>query len=332
MCSLFGIIDYKKTLSQKWRNKAITVLSRESQIRGTDATGIAYHFNHRIRIFKRPKPARKIQFRIPEHVSIIMGHTRMATQGNAKQNYNNHPFPGHCGNTSFALAHNGVLYNDKLLRSQYQLPKTAIETDSYAAVQLLEQHHTLDLAVLQQAAERVEGSFTFTILDSNQTLSFIKGTSPLMISHFEPFGFYLYASTEEIMARVLHKLGISNLPHHTIEMTCGDILQINENGDCLWGKFDTTHLYQVSAYSRFGLWNDPYGWESFMTEMPGKDNTPLDVLLSSASAMGISPDDVTLLLDSGYDQSDIEDLLYDPLLLCECLAELKESSYCDTYW
>ncbi|WMJ84951.1 hypothetical protein RBH76_05910 [Oscillospiraceae bacterium MB24-C1] len=51
----------------------------------------------------------------------------------------------------------------------------------YVAVQLLEQHNTLDLAALQQAAERVEGSFTFTILDVNGTLSFIKGTSPLVI-------------------------------------------------------------------------------------------------------------------------------------------------------
>lgn len=63
-----------------------------------------------------------------------------------------------------------------------------------------------------------------------------------------------------------------------------------------------------------------------------REDTPLDALLSSASAMGISPDDVALLLDCGYDQLDIEDLLYDPMLLRECLAELKESSYCDTYW
>ncbi|HWR30382.1 MAG TPA: hypothetical protein VN631_11190 [Negativicutes bacterium] len=328
MCSLFGIIDYKEALSQKWRNKAITVLSRESQIRGTDATGIAYNFNHQMRIFKRALPARKMQFRIPEGVPMIMGHTRMTTQGSAKQNYNNHPFPGHCRNTSFALAHNGVLYNDKLLRNQYHLPKTAIETDSYAAVQLLEQNNTLDLASLQQAAERVEGSFTFTVLDSNQTLSFIKGTSPLVISHFEQFGFYLYTSTEEIMTRVLHRLGISNSPHDTIKITCGDILQINKNGDCVWGKFNTEHLYQTDRFSYFSYWDFPYGLEY---ETTGRDNTPLDILLSSASAMGISPDDIALLLDCGYDQSDIEELLYDPMMMRECIAELKES-FCSGWY
>ncbi len=325
MCSLFGIIDYKEALSQKWRNKAITVLSRESQIRGTDATGIAYNFNHQMRVFKRPWPARRMHFCIPEGVPVIMGHTRMTTQGSAKRNYNNHPFSGCCGNMRFALAHNGVLYNDKLLRSQYHLPKTAIETDSYAAVQLLEQNNTLDLAALQQAVERVEGSFTFTILDENGTLSFIKGTSPLVIYRFESLGFYLYASTEEIMKRVIHRLKIGKMLYSNITIECGDILQINKHGDCHWGKFDASHLYQASAYSRFGLWDDPYDWGNLMYKTSCRENTPLDALLSSASAMGVSPDDVALLLDGGYDQSDIEDLLYEPMLLRECLAELKES-------
>ena len=65
-----------------------------------------------------------------------MGHTRAATQGSAKDNFNNHPFPGYAGG-SFALAHNGVLFNDIFL--QRSLPVTKVKTDSYVAVQLLQQ-------------------------------------------------------------------------------------------------------------------------------------------------------------------------------------------------
>ena len=74
---------------------------------------------------------------------VVMGHVRMTTQGNAQSNYNNHPFPGNLdghlpgGGPDFALAHNGVLNNDLLLRHQLHLPKTRIETDSYIAVQML---------------------------------------------------------------------------------------------------------------------------------------------------------------------------------------------------
>ncbi|MCC8074339.1 MAG: hypothetical protein LIO95_00095 [Clostridiales bacterium] len=52
-----------------------------------------------------------------------MGHTRMATQGDEHCNYNNHPFKGRAGSTSFALAHNSVIHNDQLLKVQYQLPR-----------------------------------------------------------------------------------------------------------------------------------------------------------------------------------------------------------------
>ena len=36
-------------------------LTRECQVRGTDATGIAYNFNDRLRIYKRPLPARRMK-------------------------------------------------------------------------------------------------------------------------------------------------------------------------------------------------------------------------------------------------------------------------------
>ena len=58
-----------------------------------------------------------------------MGHTRFTTQGSEKQNYNNHPFYGQA-DKEFALAHNGVLYNDTVLRKAKSLPDTHIDNDS----------------------------------------------------------------------------------------------------------------------------------------------------------------------------------------------------------
>ena len=50
MCSLFGLIDFKECLSTHTKNKILNTLARECQVRGTDATGIAYNFNDRLRI------------------------------------------------------------------------------------------------------------------------------------------------------------------------------------------------------------------------------------------------------------------------------------------
>ena len=116
-----------------------------------------------------------------------MGHTRMTTQGNEKFNYNNHPFYGHV-DENFAFAHNGVLYNDKELRAEKHLPKTKIETDSYVAVQLIEQQGKLNFDALKNMAESVQGSFCFTVLDENNTLYIVKGSNPMCLLHFVGFG------------------------------------------------------------------------------------------------------------------------------------------------
>ena len=116
-----------------------------------------------------------MHYRIPDDVHYVMGHTRMTTQGNEKYNYNNHPFLGKTDNTDFALAHNGVLYNDEILKYREHLPETKIETDSYVAVQLIEKKRTLGTDSLKFMAEQLQGSFTITVLDENNNLHFVKG-------------------------------------------------------------------------------------------------------------------------------------------------------------
>lgn len=96
----------------------------------------------------------KIRFNAPDDTTAVMVHTRLTTQGNQKFNQNNHPFPGHA-DKDFAFAHNGVLYNDQELRKAKNLPETHIETDSYVAVQLIEQQGRLDFENLKNMAETV---------------------------------------------------------------------------------------------------------------------------------------------------------------------------------
>ena len=136
---------YKGTFTAARRLQMVKALGTAAEIRGTDATGIAYFQRDKLCIQKAPKPAHKMRCRIPAEVQYIMGHTRMTTQGNADQNQNNHPFPGKAGIQKFALAHNGVLTNDQELRFSEKLPKTDVETDSFVAVQLIEKQEEVSL-------------------------------------------------------------------------------------------------------------------------------------------------------------------------------------------
>ena len=133
MCCLFGLIDTKHRLSAREKSQMLSILGTACEVRGVDATGYAYNSCGNLTIRKEAVRARNMVFSIPQDAHVIMGHTRMTTQGSASHRRNNHPFPGFLPKNRFALAHNGVLTNDNQLRLSENLPKTKIETDSYVA-------------------------------------------------------------------------------------------------------------------------------------------------------------------------------------------------------
>ena len=310
MCCLFGILDYKQTLNQKQLNKMVAVLSKACEVRGADATGIAYNYNDRLCIFKRPLPAHRMHYRIPDGVHHVMGHTRMTTQGNEKFNYNNHPFPGKANNTDFALAHNGVLYNDEVLRYTENLPKTHIETDSYVAVQLIEKKGTLNTDSLKFMAEQLEGSFTITVMDKDNNLHFVKGDNPMAIFHFKEIGIYIYASTEEILLKALGRMSVKLGRYEKIDITMGDILTIDKYGNISKATFETDNLYGFSLSS--------YYWR---TAIPSCEITSkkipqtyqeeyIEQLKTEAEYCGYSPSLIDSLLADGFSTDDIEEMIY----------------------
>ena len=148
MCAIFGFVNYRRSLSRSEMKELINRLSVESEVRGKDATGIAYVKHGELKVFKRAKPAHKVKLYVPEDTVILTGHTRMTTQGDARYIYNNHPFTGKTADGSFALCHNGVLYNDSQLAKSEHLPKSKIETDSYVAAQLIEKYGRLDFKTI----------------------------------------------------------------------------------------------------------------------------------------------------------------------------------------
>lgn len=300
MCAIFGYLDYKGIVGNSVLKRLIKALSVEAEVRGTDATGISYVKDGSIVTFKKPKPAHKVKLYFPKETRAVVGHTRMTTQGDEKHNYNNHPFEGRCGKENFALAHNGVLYNDDKLKKQYSLPDTHIETDTYVAVQLLEQEESLTADSIARMSELVSGSFVFTILRDDNTLFLVKGSNPLTVYHFETLGLYVYASTKSILDNALRFSGLT-YKKREIEVTEGDILEISPDGTISTTAFDVP--------------------DSFGEEETG------DLLMEYCKMFGVSEEDVELLLEYGYDADAIEEMLMDTTLLEETLAEIRGLYY-----
>lgn len=307
MCCLFGLMDYRAVFTKRQREKIIKCLGVESMERGRDATGISYVHEDKINVFKKPLPANKVYFHLPTDANTIIGHTRFTTQGSEKKNFNNHPFAGKCGDTDFALAHNGVLYNDKTLRKSLKLPRTNIETDSYIAVQLLEQYKALDFHAIRQMAETVEGSFCFSIMDDNGKVYLVKGDNPLAFYHFDA-GFYVYVSTEEILKKALNRLGLMQLPHERVKLNAGNILCIEPNGEMQIESFEN-YYWSYHHFSRpyaCSAFDDYFGEYSFEDEY-------ITQLKDIASCFGYTAEDIDRLLDEGFSPEEIEEFFY-----CEC--------------
>lgn len=295
MCCLFGFYHYGGGEIDKLSGLT-NLLAENAAVRGTDAAGIAYNDRGKLIIHKEAKAAYNIDFKHPESAVCVTGHTRHATQGDKKKNYNNHPFAGTCKNLKFALSHNGVLINDADLKKQYHLPKTKIATDSYIAVQLLEKKKQLNVDSVKFMAENISGSFAFSILDSSDTLWLIRGDSPLSLVHLPKYRLYVYASTDEILYKSLVDTKLFNEikigSFEEIKVRPGDILRILPNGKVL------TDTFSYTDYSDFHWWDYSL-----------KDDY-IEDLKSVAAYQGYSPEVVDALLDEGFLPEEIEDYIY----------------------
>ena len=312
MCAIFGFLDYGKKVSANTRKRLIRALSVAAESRGTDATGISYVKSGNIVTFKKAKPAHKVKLYFPRNTTAVIGHTRFTTQGSEKHNYNNHPFNGTTTDHTFALAHNGVLYNDRELRWGKHLPDTAIETDSYIAVQLIERENIVDGNSIKAMAEAVQGSFVFTILRDDNTLFLVKGDNPITLLHYPELGLYIYASTTAILTAALKAVKLAG-KRVEVPVYDGDIICIDSDGKLSVSTFE--QRYQDIHYRNW------YSWYDY--ELDAGDEGYANDLLLICGCYGVAREDVELLLELGYTADEIEELLLDHDLFEQTVNEVK---------
>ena len=295
MCAVFGFLDYGKKVNHKVLVKLINELAKEAEIRGTDATGISYVKDCKMVTFKKAKPAHKVNLYFPKETTAVIGHTRMTTQGSESKNYNNHPFESKTAESCFALAHNGVLYNDKELRKLNNIPETEIETDSYIAVQFLEKENSVNIESIKNMAEAVEGSFVFTILKNDNTMFLVKGSNPLTIYHYKELGLYVYASTTDILKKGLKSSGFK-IQCNEVLIEEGNIIEIEPNGD-IW-------ISDFKMHETEKFFDRLYNWYEY-----SDDEYFFDELKSICSYYGISEEQIDYMRSLGYSYDEIEEMM-----------------------
>ena len=309
MCALYGFINYGKILSKKELKKLVRNLSIASELRGTDASGVAYVRNGKVVIYKKPQPSHEVNFYFPSDITLLTGHTRMATHGDARNNYNNHPFVGHTAEGDFALCHNGVLFNYEQVQKQEQLPKTRIKTDSYIAVQLIEKYGKADFDTIGRMSERVNGSFVFTVLTNEEKLYISRWDNPICLLHFPKLGIYVYTSTKEIMQMALRGTIFEKQTVDVIPVGEGEMISIDKNGVIERSRF-TPEYDDFFGYYGCRAFRERDDYDSYLCEY--------------GSMFGVSEEEIMMLYDMGYDDEEIELMMMDHDMLRDCLNEAKE--------
>lgn len=264
MCGLFGVINYRAT-TDSVIDKLVKCLAKESEDRGKDAGGVSFYKDDTLYVSRAPKAISTNGSILPEvgGSPIVMGHTRMTTQGQASFNFNNHPFPSRVAH--YSMAHNGVLYNDNAIAKEFELDKTKVETDSYVVVRYLDKVHNgvINFETLKDVAERLSGTFNLTFLDDDKNLWIVKHNNPLTILDIKELGVIAYASTDAILWDSLgsfygvddfvdYLLGHAGKPFgKKINITSGEILKISADGKVERSTF-TPKVYESYSYNYNG--------------------------------------------------------------------------------
>jgi glucosamine 6-phosphate synthetase-like amidotransferase/phosphosugar isomerase protein len=252
MCGIFGYVYYgaDAAISRSCtRMKLYRALAEASLVRGRHASGIAYVEGSELIVQKKPRDIISADYSFPDETRVLIGHCRLTLFDNYDNNANNHPFRGETQDgKSFALMHNGILADLAKLRRVHGLPATNIETDSYAAAQLLNQAKEINLDSLRAMCEALHGSYIFTLLDENSNLYLLRGDVPVYLVHFKDEELYLYASTRDIfeaailpsdlgLAYQTNNIDLARSRVERIVLERGDILKIAVDGGITRTRF-----------------------------------------------------------------------------------------------
>lgn len=211
MCGIMGFLQLNGGRFDGRFKRNITNVLIQSQTRGKEATGYAYFLpnekNPEIldRIIYQKNNQKAEDFVKEKHweelelPKILIGHTRLSTQGKPENNLNNHPIVGH----KSVLVHNGKLYNDPFLFREHNLERTG-EVDSEALLRLLEKFIDEGMEVeeaIKKTCSIVSGEYACAYLHSERPgeLFLFRHGRPLELGYIKDLNVIVFASERKFI-------------------------------------------------------------------------------------------------------------------------------------
>lgn len=179
-------------------------LLTQIESRGSHASGFAYsNPDGSVGIYKNPTPGSQLGLQeLPRDARTVIIHTRYATQGDPRDNRNNHPVIS--TDRSIALVHNGVISNDFGLRAELGIDQRHGEVDSLVIPSLIAQQGVDGLSKLR-------GYAAIAWIDNSQAtelnIARLKN-SPVAYTHLAD-GTFVMASTPYLLETAVQNANLN---------------------------------------------------------------------------------------------------------------------------
>ena len=245
MCGIFGIVDFGKNTK---RERILRDLMTDSCRRGTDAAGVGVFGFRKGIIIKKEGSGKKLlesdeykKIIVPlvYESKVIIGQTRLATNGSPKLFVNNQPI----GDKDFSLVHNGIIVNARELAKKYNIFEK--QSDSKILFEIIEKESQRLGSVkkaLIKISDEVAGTMNVIVVSEirgKMKVDAVTNNGSLYVG-IQDKGL-IFASEEIFLRRVAVK---NNLDIKIIKIKAKTGIEIDERGKKI------NYLLNVSKVSR----------------------------------------------------------------------------------
>lgn len=230
MCGIFGIGFQNGTtfMNPELARFMLRRLFFESEVRGYDATGVAFTNYKEINVLKAPMTAEKFVgtfeynsanrkfFTLAGANSTIsvLGHCRAKTKGTPKNNNNNHPIVA----GSVVGVHNGVIDNDDEIFNRFRGYSNSFsrrgQVDSEVIFRLISYFSSQQSISISESIQRmssfVKGSYACAMVERRNPflLWLFRQSNPITLYHYTNCGVIIFASLSSIIQNAVEGMGL----------------------------------------------------------------------------------------------------------------------------
>ena len=205
MCGIAGYFCYGDKRPQK---RVLSNLLRETQVRGTHATGVSFIEDGMLRVIKSPQSGTDFVNQNEDWKNLgedsipkfMIMHCRYKTKGDISNNMNNHPI----FRDGLALVHNGSISNDDDLYEEFGFKRDA-QVDTEAILAVLEDKKSDGWEAMTDQITDLRGSFAVAAIDTTKpnTMCFFRHDNPIEFGLDEENEILYFASTAAILNKAI---------------------------------------------------------------------------------------------------------------------------------